>query len=178
MALGKEVFAECPLAGTWQTITAMTGNGRGERMQRTREAVCRVLPTWHSAKAGLPSVCKQALGKANLCRVSFCCRVSFGRHSANCNFAECSIYCSRQRLQHSANIGFPVVGVTDGRVYICNVTTCIERKGRSEVLGAALEECVCVWLTETSCAGDAAYHLHLAARVVTEGCQLSSTSSV
>ena len=109
MALGKEVFAEYPLAGTRQTITAVTGNGRGERTQRTREAVCRVLPAWHSAKAGLPSVCKQALGKANLCRVSFCCRVSFGRHSANCNFAECSIYCSRQRLQHSANVGFPVV---------------------------------------------------------------------
>jgi len=42
VALGKEVFAECPLAGTWQTITAMTGNGRGERMQRTHEAVSSV----------------------------------------------------------------------------------------------------------------------------------------
>ena len=44
------VFAECPLRGTRQTITAVTGNGRGGRVRRTREAVCRVLPAWHSAK--------------------------------------------------------------------------------------------------------------------------------
>jgi len=99
----------CNGRGTRQTITAVTDNGRGGRVRRTREAVCRVLPAWHSAKVGLPSVCNQALGKANLCRVLNFCRVAFGKHSANCNFAECSISCTRQSLQHSANVGFPIV---------------------------------------------------------------------
>jgi len=104
-----------PQPGTRQTITVTVFAKVYRSWQRgtvacvARDSLCRVPYAWHSAKVGLPSVCNQALGKANLCRVLNFCRVAFGKHSSNCIFAKCSISCTRQSLQHSANIGFPVV---------------------------------------------------------------------
>ena len=93
---------------------------------RQRQHVCRVLmaSTRQRMMEGPPAspevFCRGlffaeclTLGKENICRVSLSafaeCRLCRVQHSANCLFAECPCFDTRQSAEHSAKSASPVV---------------------------------------------------------------------
>ena len=107
MHTAKCLFAECQNKGTRQNTSLPSAKTKA----LGKDAFCRVPKNSTRQNTSLPSARNLALGKDGLCRV---------RHSANCLFAECPCFDTRQSAEHSAKSASPVVFLCEAELFCKN----------------------------------------------------------